>query len=85
MGAGRTRRRRTKGFLLNHLIGDLLPPRGDGMRYSNSDPITGQAAWFDLRVRIEKSAPPTGSQPAFPTLGSAVPKGEATLAWKVGK
>jgi sulfite dehydrogenase (quinone) subunit SoeA len=75
----------TKGFLLNHLIGDLLPPRGDGMRYSNSDPITGQAAWFDLRVRIEKSAPPTGSQPAFPTLGSAVPKGEATLAWKVGK
>lgn len=44
-----------KGFLLNHLIHELLPPKGDGMRWSNSDPITGQAAWFDLRVRIEKA------------------------------
>jgi hypothetical protein len=33
----------------------LLPPKGDGLRWSNSDPITGQAAWFDLRVRIEKA------------------------------
>ena len=45
-----------KGFLLNHIISELLPPRKDGYRYSNSDPITGQAAWFDLRVRIEKCA-----------------------------
>ena len=44
-----------QGFLLNHLIAELLPPRGDGYRYSNSDPITGQAAWYDLRVRIEKA------------------------------
>ncbi|MEN0039824.1 MAG: molybdopterin oxidoreductase family protein [Pseudomonadota bacterium] len=47
----------TKGFLLNHLINELLPPKGDGHRYSNSDPITGQAAWYDLRVNIEKAAP----------------------------
>ncbi len=40
-----------KGFLLNHLITDLLPPK-DGYRFSNTDPITGQAAWFDLRVRV---------------------------------
>jgi anaerobic selenocysteine-containing dehydrogenase len=46
----------TKGFLLNHLISELLPARKDGHRYSNSDPITGQAAWYDLRVRIEKCA-----------------------------
>ena len=46
----------TKGFLLNHLISDLLPEREGGYRYSNSDPITGQAAWYDLRVRVEKSA-----------------------------
>ena len=46
-----------KGFLLNHIISDLLPPREDGHRYSNSDPVTGQAAWFDLRVKIEKAAP----------------------------
>ena len=40
---------------MNHLINELLPPKGDGMRWSNSDPITGQAAWYDLRVRIEKA------------------------------
>ena len=46
----------TKGFLLNHIISELLPPREDGYRYSNSDPVTGQAAWYDLRVSIEKCA-----------------------------
>ncbi|HEY5225223.1 MAG TPA: molybdopterin oxidoreductase family protein [Methylovirgula sp.] len=46
----------TRGFLLNHAIGDLLPPNEHGRRYSNSDPVTGQAAWFDLRVRIRKCA-----------------------------
>ncbi len=47
-----------RGFLLNHLISELLPPKEDGLRWSNSDPITGQAAWYDLRVRIEKAPPP---------------------------
>ncbi len=42
----------TKGFLLNHVIDDLMPPRADGYRYTNADPVTGQAAWFDLRVKI---------------------------------
>ncbi|MCX8569228.1 molybdopterin oxidoreductase family protein [Aminobacter sp. MET-1] len=54
-----------KGFLMNHLIHELLPPKGDGMRWSNSDPITGQAAWYDLRVRIEKAEPATVSEPHF--------------------
>ena len=45
-----------KGFLLNHLIHELLPPKGDGLRWSNSDPITGQAAWYDLKVKIKKVA-----------------------------
>ena len=58
----------TKGFLLNHLISDLLPEKGDGMRWSNSDPVTGQAAWFDLRVRIEKVAAPPEAQPQFPVI-----------------
>ncbi|MBJ6981634.1 molybdopterin oxidoreductase family protein [Luteimonas sp. MC1572] len=39
------------GFLLNHLISDRTP-RGD---YANADPVTGQAAWFDLRVSIRKA------------------------------
>ena len=60
----------TKGFLLNHLIHELLPPKGDGMRYANADPVTGQAAWFDLRVRIERVEAPVEAQPAFPPLGS---------------
>jgi anaerobic selenocysteine-containing dehydrogenase len=45
-----------KGFLLNHLISDLLPEREGGYRFSNSDPITGQAAWYDLKVRIARAA-----------------------------
>ncbi len=45
----------TTGFLLNHLISELLPDR-DGVRLSNSDPVTGQAAWFDQRVRLERVA-----------------------------
>lgn len=47
----------SRGFLLNHAIGDLLPPDRAGRRYSNSDPVTGQAAWFDLRVRLVPCAP----------------------------
>ena len=43
----------TRGFLLNHAIADLLPAKG-GLRYANADPVTGQAAWYDLRVRLEK-------------------------------
>ena len=47
----------TRGFLLNHLIAELQPERPDGYRYTNSDPVTGQAAWYDLKVRIEKVNP----------------------------
>jgi anaerobic selenocysteine-containing dehydrogenase len=57
-----------KGFLMNHLINELLPPKGDGMRWSNSDPVTGQAAWYDLRVRIEKVGAAEISEPHFPAL-----------------
>ena len=75
----------TKGFLLNHLIHELLPPKGDGLRWANSDPITGQAAWFDLKVRIEKADAPNEAQPAFPPLQSPVGKGPSELKWKLGK
>lgn len=62
----------TKGFLLNHLIHELLPSKGDGLRWANSDPITGQAAWFDLKVKIEKAADQRESQPAFDPIKSPV-------------
>ncbi len=56
------------GFLLNHLISELLPEE-QGHRGLNSDPITGQAAWYDLRVRIEKADIATDhSEPVLPTL-----------------
>jgi len=58
-----------EGFLLNHLISELLPKGGGGYRYSNSDPVTGQAAWFDLRVRIEKAEGAPGTEPLFEPLG----------------
>jgi anaerobic selenocysteine-containing dehydrogenase len=51
-----------KGFLLNHLTTEELPldanaspaeDRTDNTpRVSNADPVTGQAAWYDLRVKI---------------------------------
>ena len=46
-----------QGFLLNHLISELLPQGTGDARLSNSDPVTGQAAWYDLRVRLRKAAP----------------------------
>jgi sulfite dehydrogenase (quinone) subunit SoeA len=49
-------REATHGFLLNHLIDDLLPEQQAGYRYTNSDPVTGQAAWYDLKVRLTKAA-----------------------------
>ncbi len=45
-----------RGFLLNHLIPELIADRNGGL-LPNADPITGQAAWYDLRVRIEKALP----------------------------
>jgi anaerobic selenocysteine-containing dehydrogenase len=55
-----------KGFLLNHLISDITP-RGD---YANADPVTGQAAWFDLRISIRKAGAGDGqSAPQFAPLG----------------
>ncbi|MET0105321.1 MAG: sulfite dehydrogenase subunit SoeA [Sedimenticola sp.] len=56
-----------KGFLLNHLIPEELPPCEAGQYMSNSDPVTGQAAWFDVKVKIYKAGPeePEQSWPQF--------------------
>ena len=63
-----------QGFLLNHLISELLPEGGGGYRYSNSDPITGQAAWFDLRVSIEKADGDAKTEPFFEPVGTGTQK-----------
>jgi anaerobic selenocysteine-containing dehydrogenase len=46
----------TRGFLLNHVISEWLPRQDGAARLANADPITGQAAWYDLRVSIRKCA-----------------------------
>jgi anaerobic selenocysteine-containing dehydrogenase len=60
------------GFLLNHLITDELP--GDGAhRISNSDPVTGQAGWYDVRVRIYPAGDdePKRTWPEFDAVATA--------------
>jgi anaerobic selenocysteine-containing dehydrogenase len=42
------------GFLLNHLISE----RASDCTHANGDPVTGQAAWFDLKVRLEHDPEP---------------------------
>jgi anaerobic selenocysteine-containing dehydrogenase len=78
-----------KGFLLNHLIREELPANADGSRYSNSDPITGQAAWYDVRVRIRPAAAdePKLSYPQFgavPALPGTTPPPTRWRAWFAG-
>lgn len=43
-----------KAFLLNHVISENIIT-DDGEIRSNSDPVTGQGAWFDTRVKVEKA------------------------------
>jgi anaerobic selenocysteine-containing dehydrogenase len=73
-----------EGFLLNHLIGEFVDLGNDG-RVANSDPVTGQAAWFDLRVRIEKCAQAEAgaTEPQFGTLPGA-PLAEARAVLRYG-
>ena len=68
-----------KGFLLNHLISDTLP--GDT---SNSDPVTGQAGWYDVRVRITP-AEEEGSWPEFPVLPDTNEARPEWIAYSAGR
>ena len=57
-------------------------------RISNSDPITGQAAWYDVRVRIYKATDGESvTSPQFPTLQAAPGTGIArrVLAYFAGR
>ena len=57
-----------RGFLLNHVISEWLPAQS-GPRLANADPITGQAAWYDLRVKVTKVAPgEEGVTAPYPTM-----------------
>ena len=77
-----------EGFLLNHLISDELP--GNGGQVSNSDPVTGQAGWYDVRVRLSRAAEdePRESWPQFAAaapLPGAPAERPSWLAYVAGK
>jgi len=82
-----------RGFLLNHLISEELPPSSAGASLSNSDPITGQAAWYDVRVRIykaqegepEQSWPQFKAVPRAPGVEAAPTRWQAWFAGKGGR
>lgn len=58
-----------KGFLMNHLISEILPTKAEEAALTNSDPVTGQAAWYDLRVKVYPAAPgEEGVYPSFDAL-----------------
>ncbi len=61
----------TQGFLMNHLISELLPQKEGERRLTNSDPITGQAAWYDLMVKVTPAAP--GEEGVWPTFALVSP------------
>ena len=75
------------GFLMNHLIDELLPEQPGGYRYTNSDPVTGQAAWYDLRVKIEKADPAETheSDPQFPEIKSKTPLADRPRILRYGE
>jgi hypothetical protein len=69
--------------LLNHLIADELPADARGQRTSNSDPVTGQAGWYDVRVRIYKAAEdePAVTSPQFAPAARAPGTRETVCKW----
>jgi len=71
-----------KGFLLNHVISEELPATSEGEHLSNSDPVTGQAAWYDVRVRVYKAddSEPQETSPQFDAVNPA-PGQEKRKSW----
>jgi len=62
-----------KGFLLNHLISEELPMAGTPTgTISNSDPVTGQAGWYDVRVRLRPADPEEPAE-TFPQVAAVPP------------
>jgi sulfite dehydrogenase (quinone) subunit SoeA len=72
-----------RGFLLNHVIAEELPD-GAGRHMSNSDPVTGQAGWYDVRVRIRKAGAEEDKEtsPQFAAVPAAPGTGIARKLWQ---
>jgi anaerobic selenocysteine-containing dehydrogenase len=72
-----------RGFLLNHLISEEL--RQNGKTISNSDPVTGQAGWYDVRVRIYPAAADEAQEtsPQFPEIPAPPGTKRAEKRWQL--
>jgi hypothetical protein len=70
----------------------VLPPSSAGPAISNSDPITGQAAWYDVRVRIykaqegeaEQTFPQFAAMHPLPGMQADPPKSQSYFAGRRG-
>ena len=87
---GPTANESRNGFLLNHLISEELPMQGGTGYISNSDPVTGQAGWYDVHVRIYKASDDEAKEtwPQFPTMKPVPgtnPVRKSVQAYFVGK
>ncbi len=82
-----------QGFLLNHLIAEELPTLDKEEHLSNSDPVSGQAGWYDVRVKIypiaegeeETTSPQFKPMPTYPGSEAKRPKWQAYFAGKFFK
>jgi hypothetical protein len=77
-----------KGFLLNHLISDELPANGlpankDAGTFANADPVTGQAGWYDVRIKIypAEAGEVTQTEPQVATLGAVPGQSNKRRSW----
>lgn len=79
----------TRGFLLNHLLSEEIPAADGAGRVSNSDPITGQAGWYDVRVRIRPAGPDEPQEtwprpPAMKPVPGMIRRPMQWLGWMAG-
>jgi hypothetical protein len=68
------------------LISEELPPSKAGEHLSNSDPVTGQAGWYDVRVKIYPAAAdePKETYPQF-KAGAKTPGTKARNKFMSGR
>lgn len=64
-----------KAVLVNHIIADTIPLAGPGT-FFNNDPITGQAGWYDSRVRVT----PSDIHEVWPTVPPRTPRNPKAVA-----
>lgn len=65
----------TRAVLVNHIVPDVSPLPGPGT-FFNNDPVTGQAGWYDTRVKIY----PSDLHEVWPTVAPVKPRRPEAVA-----